>query len=166
MRILDSVKFRAVGLACAALLLPVGSAASAWADEPAPDTKSSDTSAVDVAAAPIDPPPPADPKQAPAGKPVPVANAAPVPHLSSPENLPPYTTTTAEGSQDTDQLSYLRDVWHAVQEREISPKQALVLLAQRPMDADAAPPAGMPAGPQAPAPEAPMPAPAVDVPTS
>ena len=92
------------------------------------------------------------------GKPVPVANATPVPHLSSPENLPPYTTTTAEGSQDTDQLSYLRDVWHAVQEREISPKQALVLLAQRPMDADAAPPAGMPAGPQAPV-AAPAPAP-------
>lgn len=140
MRILDSVKFRAVGLACAALLLPV--APAAWAD---------DTAAVDQSAAPIDPPPtPADPKPAPVGKAVPVANAAPVPHLSSPENLPPYTTTTAEGSQDTDQLSYLRDVWHAVQEREISPKQALVLLAQRPMDADAAPPAGLPAGPQAP----------------
>ncbi|KAB7751217.1 MULTISPECIES: hypothetical protein [Mycobacteriaceae] len=142
MRILDSVKFRAVGLACAALLLPVASAAPAWADDTAP---------VDLSAAPIDPPPPpVDPKPAPVGKPVPVANAAPVPHLSSPENLPPYTTTTAEGSQDTDQLSYLRDVWHAVQEREISPKEALVLLAQRPMDADAAPPPGMPAGPQAP----------------
>ncbi|OBJ41205.1 hypothetical protein A5630_23280 [Mycolicibacterium mucogenicum] len=142
MRILDSVKFRAVGLACAALLLPVASAAPAWADDTAP---------VDLSAAPIDPPPPpVDPKPAPVGKPVPVANAAPVPHLSSPDNLPPYTTTTAEGSQDTDQLSYLRDVWHAVQEREISPKQALVLLAQRPMDADAAPPPGMPAGPQAP----------------
>ncbi|BBZ53609.1 MULTISPECIES: hypothetical protein [Mycolicibacterium] len=150
MRILDSVKFRAVGLACAALLLPITPAAAAWAD----DT----TAPVDQSAAPIDPPPPADPKPAPVGKPVPVANAAPVPHLSSPENLPPYTTTTAEGSQDTDQLSYLRDVWHAVQEREISPKQALVLLAQRPMDADAAPPAGMPAGPQAPV-AAPAPAP-------
>ncbi|MFL0285695.1 hypothetical protein ACJH6H_10560 [Mycobacterium sp. SMC-21] len=149
MRILDSVKFRAVGLACAALLLPVTPAAAAWADDTAP---------VDLSAAPIDPPPPVAPKPAPVGKPVPVANAAPVPHLSSPENLPPYTTTTAEGSQDTDQLSYLRDVWHAVQEREISPKQALVLLAQRPMDADAAPPAGMPAGPQAPV-AAPAPAP-------
>ncbi|MCX8562104.1 hypothetical protein OS122_14515 [Mycolicibacterium mucogenicum] len=142
MRILDSVKFRAVGLACAALLLPVTSAAPAWADDTAP---------VDLSAAPIDPPPPpVAPTPAPVGKPVPVANAAPVPHLSSPENLPPYTTTAAEGSQDTDQLSYLRDVWQAVQEREISPKQALVLLAQRPMDADAAPPAGIPAGPQAP----------------
>jgi hypothetical protein len=167
MRILDDARIRAVGLACAALLLPIGSAAAAWADDAAPDTKSGDSSAVDLAAAPIDPPPPVAPKPVPVGKPVPVANATPVPHLSSPENLPPYTTSTAEGSQDTDQLSYLRDVWHAVQEREISPKQALVLLAQRPMDADAAPPAGMPAGPQAPAPvpppapEAPAP---VDVP--
>ena len=145
MRILDGAKIRAAGLACAALLLPIGSAASAapaWADDTAP---------VDLSAAPIDPPPPpVDPKPVPVGKPVPVANAAPTPHLSSPENLPPYTTTTSEGSQDTDQLSYLRDVWHAVQEREISPKEALVLLAQRPMDADATPPPGMPAGPQAP----------------
>jgi hypothetical protein len=148
MTILDSVKFRAVGLACAALLLPVVPVAAAWADDTAP---------VDLSAAPIDPPPPVDPKPAPVGKPVPVANAAPVPHLSSPDNLPPYTTTTADGSQDTDQLSYLRDVWHAVQEREISPKQALVLLAQRPMDADAPPPVGLPAGPQAPVPAAPAP---------
>ncbi|MUL78609.1 hypothetical protein [Mycolicibacterium sp. CBMA 226] len=145
MRILDNVKFRAAGLACAALLLPVAAATPAWGDDSAPDTKSSDTSAVDPAAAPV-------------GKPVPVANAAPVPHLSSPQNLPPYTTTTADGSQDTDQLSYLRDVWQAVQEREISPKEALVLLAQRPMDANATPPPGMPAGPQAPV-VAPVPAP-------
>ena len=168
MRILGSAtthaKIRAAGLACAALLLPIGSAASAWADDPTPDPKSSDT--VDLAAAPVDPPPPpVAPKPVPVGKPVPVANAAPTPHLSSPENLPPYTTTATEGSQDTDQMSYLRDVWHAVQEREISPKQALVLLAQRPMDADATPPAGMPAGPQAPvAAPAPEPAPAPEAP--
>lgn len=146
MRILDDTrthaKIRVVGLACAALLLPLGSAATAWADGPATDTKSSDTTA---AAAPA-------PAPAPIGKPVPVPEAAPVPHLSSPENLPPYTTSTPDGSQDPDQLSYLKDVWHAVQNREISPKEALVLLAQRPMDADATPPAGMPAGPQAPVP--------------
>ncbi len=140
MRILDDTrthaKIRVVGFACAALLLPLGNAATAWADGPATDTKSSDTTAAAPAPAPI-------------GKPVPVPEAAPVPHLSSPENLPPYTTSTPDGSQDPDQLSYLKDVWHAVQNREISPKEALVLLAQRPMDANAAPPAGMPAGPQA-----------------
>lgn len=144
MRILDDTrthaKIRVVGLACAALLLPLASAATAWADGPATDTKSSDTTAA------------AAPAPAPIGQPVPVPDAAPVPHLSSPENLPPYTTSTPDGSQDSDQLSYLKDVWHAVQSREISPKEALVLLAQRPMDADATPPAGMPAGPQAPVP--------------
>lgn len=148
MRILDDTsthaKIRVVGFACAALLLPLSSAATAWAD-PATDTKSSDTTAAAAPAAPAAAP-------APIGKPVPVPEATPVPHLSSPQNLPPYTTSTPDGSQDPDQLSYLKDVWHAVQNREISPKEALVLLAQRPMDADATPPAGMPAGPQAPVP--------------
>jgi len=67
--------------------------------------------------------------------PTPVAEPAPVPHLSSPENLPPYTTETPDGSQDFDRLSYFKDVWHAVQQHEVTPSQALVLLAQQPMDA-------------------------------
>ncbi|MDR3661217.1 MAG: hypothetical protein P4L86_12650 [Mycobacterium sp.] len=154
MRIRDDAKVRAVGLACAVLLMPVVAAAPAWADggTSATDTKSSDaasgTSTTTEVASPI-----------------------PVPHLSSPDNLPPYTTSTPDGSQDPDQLSYLRDVWHAVQDHEVTPKQALVLLAQRPMDAGAQPPGGMSAGPQAPppgpsAPEpaAPAPLPVPDVP--
>ncbi|MUL48931.1 hypothetical protein FZI85_04915 [Mycobacterium sp. CBMA293] len=159
MTILDDAKIRAVGLACAALLLPVGSVATAWADDPATDTKASDTTAVALPA-PADPAPPAAhaPTPAPIDVPVPVTNAAPVPHLSSPNNLPPYTTSTPDGSQDPDQLSYLKDVWHAVQNHEISPKEALVFLAQRPMDADATPPDGMPAGPQVPVAGPPPPA--------
>jgi len=117
-----------------------------------------------LAAAPAhadEPAPPAAPDtKTNASSEIPGADPAPVPHLSSPDNLPPYTTETPDGSQDSDQLSYLKDVWHAVQQHEVTPSQALVLLAQRPMDADAPPPPGMPDGPQAPAPGPPPDAPA------
>ena len=45
--------------------------------------------------------------------------------------------------------SYLRDLWHAVQTQDISGKDALLLLTQRPLDANAMPTNGLPAGPQA-----------------
>ncbi len=69
-----------------------------------------------------------------------------VPHLSSPENLPPGTTETPPpqgGGSDR------RDLWHAYQTQEISGRDVLLLLAQRPMN-PAAPPAGMPANPTPP----------------
>ena len=56
--------------------------------------------------------------------------------------------------------SYLRDLWHAVQTQEISGRDALLLLTQRPLDPHAVPTNGLPAGPQAPLPEAAPPAPA------
>lgn len=161
MRILASAKRSTVALALVAApwLAVLGPAAPARADDPAPvapDTKSS---------APTDAPPPDGPPPPAA---IPAATPAPVPHLSSPQNLPPYTTATSDGSQDSDQMSYLKDVWHAVQDHEVSPSQALVLLAQRPMDADAAPPPGMPAGPPGPVSPgpAPNPGPAPDAPPS
>ena len=55
-------------------------------------------------------------------------------------------------------MAYLRDLWHAVQTQEISGSGALLLLTQRPMDADTAPPPGVPAGPQGPVDAAPAPA--------
>ncbi|MGD9619396.1 MAG: hypothetical protein AB7G47_03800 [Mycolicibacterium sp.] len=83
-----------------------------------------------------------------------------VPHLPSPENLPPGTTTTPTSSQP--RLTYLRDLWHAMRTQEVSGGNALLLLTQRPMVADASPPRGLPTGPQAPqpapAPDTPMPA--------
>ncbi len=54
-------------------------------------------------------------------------------------------------------LTYLRELWHAMQTQEVSGSDALLLLTQRGMDANAAPPPGMPAGPQAPLPPAPAP---------
>jgi hypothetical protein len=153
MRILDRAKrtTAALTLLTAPWLVVLGAAVPAHADDPppaAPDSKSS---------APADAPPSgAAPPPVP-----PVAKPAPVPHLSSPENLPPYTTGTSNGPQDPGRMSYFKEVWHAYQDHDISPRQALVLLAQRPMDADAPPPPGLPADPQAP-----VPGPAPDSPPS
>ena len=76
-----------------------------------------------------------------------------VPHLASPENLPPGTSTTPPAS--TSRLGYLRDLWHAMQTQEVSGSDALLLLTQRPMTSSPKP--GMSAGPQS-APPAPAPA--------
>ena len=78
-----------------------------------------------------------------------------VPHLASPENLPPGTSTTPPAS--TSRLGYLRDLWHAMQTQEVSGSDALLLLTQRPMTSSPKP--GMSAGPRS-APPAPAAAPA------
>jgi hypothetical protein len=109
---------------------------------------------------PVPPPAPADPAvpaptpqdttvQAAAGIPTPPDG---VPHLSSPENLPPGTSDTPVDQGQPRSLGYLRDLWHAVQTQEVSGKDALLLLSQRPMSPDAAPPPGMPANPTPPLP--------------
>jgi hypothetical protein len=78
-----------------------------------------------------------------------------MPHLSSPDNLPPGTTDS--GPPESSNLSYLREIWHAVQDHDISMSDAMLLFAQRPMDS--APPPGMDVNPQPP-PAGPPPAPA------
>ncbi|MCH9667589.1 MAG: hypothetical protein K0U80_06985, partial [Actinomycetia bacterium] len=70
-----------------------------------------------------------------------------VPHLPSLENLPPGTTDTPL-TPNQPRLSYLRDLWHAMRTQEVSGGDALLLLTQRPMTADA--PRGLPTGPQTP----------------
>ena len=81
------------------------------------------------------------------------ADAAPpaegVPHLVSPENLPPGTSITPVGPQQSNGRSYLRELWHAVQTQEVSGKDALLLLTQRPLNANATPPPGLAANPAA-----------------
>ena len=79
----------------------------------------------------------------------PVTRPNGVPHLSSPENLPPGTTDTPPDNSGHG-MSYLRDIWHAYQTQEVDGKGALLLLTQRPMDANAVPPPGMPANPTPP----------------
>jgi hypothetical protein len=118
---------------------------------------------------PVIPPPPApaDPAIPTAGPPDATVQAAagalPTPpdgvqHLSSPENLPPGTTDTPDPQQGHG--SYLRDLWHAYQTQEITGRDALLLLTQRPMDPNAAPPAGRPANPTPPLAPATVPPPA------
>jgi resuscitation-promoting factor RpfA len=108
-------------------------------------------------AAPADPgiPAPAPPPgPVPEGTVQSAAGDPAVPHLPSPENLPPGTSDTPVPQQGNG--SYLRDLWHAYQTQEISGRDALLLLTQRPMDADAVPPPGMPANPTPPLPPAPL----------
>ncbi len=109
---------------------------------------------------PVPPPPPPPPVQVQAaGDPAaPAPAAAEVPHLASPENLPPGTVDDPLAPSQP-RLTYLRELWHAMQTQEVSGSDALLLLTQRGLDANAAPPPGMPAGPQAPLPPAPPPLP-------
>jgi hypothetical protein len=94
----------------------------------------------------------APPGPAPDGTIQAAAGALPTPpdgmqHLSSPENLPPGTTDIPEPQ---DNGSYFRDLWHAYQTQEISGRDALLLLSQRPMDPAGSAPAGMPMNPTPP----------------
>jgi hypothetical protein len=68
-----------------------------------------------------------------------------VPHLPSPDNLPPGTTDTPT---QTRSLGYLRDILHAIGNHDVSMNDALLLLAQRPMSATAGP--GQSPGPSGP----------------
>lgn len=112
------------------------------------------SAAVAITLAPVagaDPaPPPPDPAP---------SAADGVPHLASPDNLPPGSTSTPppEGRG----LGYLRDLWHAVQTQEVSGADALLLFTQRPMNPDASSPRGLPAGPQSAPPSSAAPPPAV-----
>jgi hypothetical protein len=86
-----------------------------------------------------------------------------VPHLASPDALPPGSTMNPQDS-DSPNVSYLKDLWQAVQNHEISGKEALVMgLAQRGMDTpipDQAPGPNVPISPVDPALAPPPPAPA------
>ena len=76
--------------------------------------------------------------QAAAGDPaLPAPPPAEVPHLLSPENLPPGTSDVPLDPPQGRGTSYLRDLWHAVQTQDISGKDAILLLTQRPLDANA-----------------------------
>jgi len=83
--------------------------------------------------------------------------ASGVPHLMSPENLPPGTTDAPVGPQQGPRMSYLRYLWDAISTQNLSKGDALLLLMQRPLDPNAVPPPGLPAGPQQPLPAEPLP---------
>ncbi|MGK2883095.1 MAG: dopamine receptor D4 [Mycobacterium sp.] len=104
-----------------------------------------------ASAEPIQPEPivPGEPLPAPGAPvsvdaPVEIVAAPPVetPHLTSPENLPPGTSAVPVGPPEGQGLSYLRELWHAVQTQDVSGGDALLLLTQRPLDPNAPVPAG------------------------
>jgi hypothetical protein len=86
-----------------------------------------------------------------------------VPHLPSPDALPPgYTTDASQVPQEGPNVGYLRELWHAVQTQDISGKEALLGLAQRSMTTpypEQAPGPNVPVVPGDPAAPAPAPAP-------
>lgn len=146
-----------------------------------------------ASADPIAPTPPPAPLPAEAAPAAPVPDAASVtaasgqsplpegvPHLPSPDAPPPGSTMdpSVQGNEGPN-VSYLKDLWHAVQNQEISGKEALIMgLAQRGMNtpypeqpagpnvpfspagpSDPAAPPPPPGAPPAPAPGPPAPAP-------
>ncbi len=102
------------GIALAVLSAPVAAAEEAVPTDPAVPV------VADLAAAP---------EQVPVV--VPVAQSEGVAHLPSPDNLPPGTTQTPPERRT---LGYLRDIWQAVRTEDVTMGDALLLLAQRPMN--------------------------------
>ncbi|MCB0929489.1 MAG: hypothetical protein U0R77_12330 [Mycolicibacterium insubricum] len=88
------------------------------------------------------------------------AAPAPVPHLSSPDNLPPGTTSAADDGPRSHGVTYLRELWHAYQTQEVSGSDVLLLLSQRPMNPGTSARSPMSSGPQAPAADQPAAEPA------
>ncbi|MDF2822882.1 MAG: Transglycosylase domain protein [Mycobacterium sp.] len=117
---------------------------------PAPDPLAP-VNAVPAPPAPVD-----DVNQVAAGELPPVPQE--ISHLPSPENLPPGATEVPVGPQESANVGYLKELWHAVQTQEISGGDMLLALAQRPLTDGPAPAAAPPAPvPGAPAPLPPPP---------
>ena len=89
------------------------------------------------------------------------------PHLVSPDNLPPGTTIDpALVGNSSPNVSYLKEIWHAIQTQDVSGKGALLALTQRPLTTPDTPGGVSPSlpvpanvDPAAPAVPAPAPAP-------
>lgn len=124
-----------LGLVALAVSAAFLAAPAAWADPTDPVDPAAPTPvAADTTTPAVDAPAPAP---------------GPVQHLSSPDNLPPGTTAT-DAAPPQGRLGYWRDLLHAMRTQEVSGGDALLLLTQRPMDANTAPPPGMSAGPSGP----------------
>ena len=71
-----------------------------------------------------------------------------LPHLHSPENLPPGTSADPVGKEQGRNMTYLRELWHAVKTQDVTMADAIFLFTQRPLNPDAKPPNGLSAHPQ------------------
>ena len=119
---------RAAAGLCALIALTLLTAPGAGAD-PIDPAEPSSPAAVEA------PPSPAAVEVPPSPAAVEAAPAA-MPHLPSPDNLPPGTTQIAPERRT---LGYLRDIWNSVRTEDVTMSDMLFLIAQRPMTA--APPA-------------------------
>ena len=136
------VKISTMGLAALGVSVAVMTAPAALAD-PA-DTAAPADPGSSVPVAPVaSVSPVASSTPAAAGGDVVAAPPSGVPHLTSPQNLPPGTTDTPE--QQSRGLGYLRDLLHAIRTQDVKPSDALLLLAQRPMSSTSTPPGMSPA---------------------
>ena len=141
----------ALGISLALLVAPAAAAEPVDSAGPGPQV------VVDISPAPVGvPPAPAPVVTPPTAAAMPPTAAATstapadgVPHLPSPDNLPPGTTQTAPEGPN---MSYLRYLWQAVRTPGVTLGDALMLIAQRPMDAKSAPPSS-PTAPVAPSAE-------------
>lgn len=93
------------------------------------------------------------PEGAPAAD-LPAAPPDGMPHLASPENLPPGTSTApVDGSSPN--VTYLKEIWHAIQTQDITGRDALLALTQRPLTTPDTPGGVAPQLPVAPPADAP-----------
>jgi len=145
--------------------------ASDSAAAPASDVAAAPASDVLAASAPVEPLAPLAGVNLP-GPAADVANQAlaeeaGTPHLASPENLPPGTTVDPiVAGNSTPNRTYLKEIWHAIQTQDVSGRDALLALSQRPLstpDTRGGPSPSLPvpveADPAAPLIPAPAPAP-------
>jgi hypothetical protein len=119
----------ALGISLAILTAPVATADPVDSGEPAP-----------LAVAEVTPAPVAAPTVVPVA--LSTAPADGVPHLPSPDNLPPGTT---QATPESPNMSYLRYLWQAVHTPGVTMSDALLLIAQRPLDSKSAPQSATPA---------------------
>lgn len=118
-----------LGISLAVLVAPAAAA------DPVDSAELEPQVVVDVVPAPLEVPTVAQAHLGvPTVAPVATAPADGVPHLPSPDNLPPGTTQTAPEGPN---MSYLRYLWQAVRTPGVTMNDALILIAQRPLDAKA-----------------------------
>jgi hypothetical protein len=106
------------------------------AADPTPPPVAADPTPSPVASAPTPPVAAAAPEDDPLSTPTgtAVATAAPADgtaHLPSPDSLPPGTSAEPVGSQTNANVGYLKDLWQAIQNKQVDREDLLLALAQR-----------------------------------
>jgi hypothetical protein len=127
----SSVSVAKIAVTCAVISGSLGPAAQAQAatesDILAPQAPAPAEPALPPVVPPVLPPPVLPPVL----PPVEAVPATGVPHLPSPDNPPPGTSTVPAGQPGNPNVSYLRDLWQALRNDQIDRNDLLLALAQR-----------------------------------